>query len=107
MTEKRQMNRISSINLSYILVDEADSPIHQGMGRTLDLSTKGILLETSFPIDAKSSVLVSIGLADEIVEIRGKVIHQEQLENGNYSSGICFMSISDQVIEKINTYIKG
>jgi hypothetical protein len=107
MTEKRQTNRINSINLSYVLIDDEGSPIHQGMGRTMDLSTKGILLETSFPIDAKNSVLVTIGLADEIIEVRGKVSHQERLEDGNFSSGICFMAVSDQVITKIDTFLNG
>jgi hypothetical protein len=47
---KRKHERIQSLNLSYICLDEDANIIKQGMGRTLNISESGILLETHFPM---------------------------------------------------------
>ena len=52
--EKRKHPRVNALNLSYICLDEDQQVIKQGMGRTLNVSESGILLETHFPIEARA-----------------------------------------------------
>ena len=57
--DKRKHERIRSLNLSYICLDEEKNIVKQGMGRTLNLSESGLLLETHFPIESRHIVLMT------------------------------------------------
>jgi len=68
--EKRKHTRINSLNLSYVCLDENNQIFKQGMGRTLNVSESGILLETHFPIDDQYIVRLILGLEEDLVEIK-------------------------------------
>ena len=63
---KRKHERIQSLNLSYICLDEDNNIVKQGMGRTLNISESGILLETHFPIDMIYKLRKEIRAYDEL-----------------------------------------
>ena len=71
--DKRKHQRIPSLNLSYICLDENNNIVKQGMGRTLNLSESGILLETHFPIELEYLVLMTIALKEDLLEIKGSL----------------------------------
>lgn len=106
MSDKRISNRVDTLNLSYIMLNEADQIVHQGMGRTLNLSAKGTLLETAFPIELSYMVVISIGLADDLIEIKGKVAHTHRLENGMYLTGIEFIDVTDAERHMLTHFFK-
>ncbi len=106
MSEKREADRIDSLNLSYVLLDEKGRSIHQGMGRTLNISEKGILLETSFPIDPGYIVVLTIGLDNETIDIKSKVSHQRQFENGRYGTGLTFFEMPETVLDALRQFFK-
>ena len=103
--EKRKHARINSLNLSYICLDEKNKKIKQGMGRTLNVSESGILLETNFPIDSKHIVLLTIGLEEDIVDIRGKAVHSKTNAQGLYEVGIQFMDTDNKVNKTLKKFI--
>ena len=89
--DKRKGPRIQSTNLiSYVSCDENDQAIRQGMGRTLNVSEGGILLETHVPIDQHHVVALTIALEDELMEFRGRIAHSTKLKDGGFASGIHF-----------------
>jgi hypothetical protein len=94
------------LNLSYVLLNEEGQPIHQGMGRTLNLSEKGILLETSFPIEPGHTVVLTIGLEDETVDIKAKVSHFRQLENGLFGTGLTFFEVPGKTLDGLRQFFK-
>ena len=48
--ERRRHPRFESLNLiSYVVYDETDNAVRQGMGRTLNISKTGICLDTYKP----------------------------------------------------------
>jgi len=106
MTEKRKTDRINTLNLFYILLNDQDTAVHQGMGRTLNLSETGILLETHFPIESGYTVLISIGLAEDLVDVKGKVVHQRQLKDDTFVTGICFVEVTDTAIQIIKKFVQ-
>jgi hypothetical protein len=105
MAEKRQTDRISTLNLLYILLNDEDTPVQQGMGRTLNLSETGILLETHFPIEQGYTVLISIGLAEDLVDVKGKVAHHRQVDS-KFVTGIYFVEVTDAAIQLIQKFIQ-
>lgn len=106
MTEnKRKHLRVRSLNLLYFGVYEKDVLIKQGIGRTLDVSESGIRLETHFPMDPKNIVHLSIGLKDELVEIKGRAVHTVPGSRGKYEIGIKFNRIKKSSLEIVNKYI--
>lgn len=89
--EKRKHARISSLNLSYVCLDENNQIIKQGMGRSLNVSESGILLETHFPIDDRQIVILTLGLEEDLVDIKGRPIHSRTNDEGKYEVGIEFV----------------
>ena len=89
--EKRKHARISSLNLSYVCLDENNQIIKQGMGRSLNVSESGILLETHFPIDDQQTVILTLGLEEDLIDIKGRPIHSRTNDEGKYEVGIEFL----------------
>ena len=72
--DKRRHIRIDSLNLSHITVSEDGAVVYQGMGRTLNVSESGILLETKYKLPAGDKLVISIGLEDDLMELYGQAV---------------------------------
>lgn len=93
--EKRKKPRIGSHNLvSYMCVDANGHEVKQGIGRTLNISEEGILLETHTSMDPECTVSLSVGLEEEIRDFRGKITHSKGREDGKYENGIEFLTMN-------------
>ena len=104
---KRKHLRVGSLNLiAYLCIDEDNNVVSQGMGRTLNVSEGGILLETHVQMDSKHTVSLTIGLEDEVVEIRGKVVFPKTGEDGKFETGIQFLEIDKTTLLTLRKYIK-
>ena len=104
--EKRKHTRVNSLNLSYICLDEKNKKVKQGMGRTLNVSESGILLETNFPIDSKHIVLLTLGLEEDIVDIKGKAVHSKTNSKGLYEVGIEFTETDKKAYKILKKFIQ-
>ena len=103
--EKRKHPRVNALNLSYICLDEDHQVIKQGMGRTLNVSESGILLETHFPIEAKHTVVLSIGLNDRLVDIKGRLAHIRSTGPQVYEIGIEFIDLDETARHAVKNYL--
>ena len=103
--DQRKHQRIPSLNLSYVCLDENDNIVKQGMGRTLNISESGILLETQFPIESEYLVLMTIALHEDLLEIKGKPIHTRSNEAGNIEIGIEFLEPDQDSIRLLENFI--
>ena len=103
--EKRKHTRVSSLNLSYVCLDEKDKIVKQGMGRTLNVSESGILLETHFPIDNKHIVTLTLGLEEELVDIKGRPVHTRTNDEGKYEVGIQFFEPNKKARRSLKKFI--
>ena len=105
--EKRKYSRIDSINLlNYIYFDENEEEANQGMGRTLNVSEAGILLETHNPMDTSHTVSLTIGFKEDVVDIKGKVIYLKERSDAMYESGIEFFEMDETARSILKKYIK-
>jgi len=105
--DRRKHERINTFNLiSYSCIDETVQAISQGMGRTLNVSQNGILLETHVPIDPKHTVALVIGLEDELVNIKGRVVFSMAGEEDRFEAGIEFIETDEAAVDVLKKYIK-
>ena len=105
--DKRHHPRIRALNLiSYSCIDETDKVVAQGMGRTLNVSEDGILLETHVAIDPKYSIALAIGLEDELINIKGSIIHSGSGKDEKFEAGIEFIETDDSTIDILKKYIQ-
>jgi hypothetical protein len=107
INERRHHTRINALNLiSYNCIDATKNVVSQGMGRTLNVSEDGILLETHVSIDPKYTVELAIGLEDELINIKGSIIFSTPGKDEKYEAGIEFVETDDASIEILKKYIK-
>lgn len=107
INERRHHRRINALNLiSYNCIDATKNVVAQGMGRTLNVSEDGILLETHVSIDPKYTVELAIGLEDELINIKGSIIFSTPGKDEKYEAGIEFVETDDASIEILKKYIK-
>ena len=104
-TEKRKHKRINALNLSHIAVNDRETQVRQAIGRTLNVSESGILLETHFPIQSDQTVNLTVGIEEELVDIRGQVIHLLNGETGKFEMGIKFTDVGEEGINAIREFI--
>ncbi len=104
--DKRKHFRVNSLNLSYVFVDGNNDEGKQTIGRTLNVSESGILLETHIPVNLNDNLLLTIGLKEDLVNIKGKVVHSAKDEHGKYEVGVKFTAKDDAATEILGKYIK-
>jgi hypothetical protein len=106
MIEKRKHSRVDSIYLlNYVNLDEDDKEMMQGMGRTINVSESGIMLETHVAFKENDTVDVVVGIKEDMVTIRGKVVFTRTADTGRYQSGIEFLAIEDDSLATLRRYI--
>jgi len=106
MDEHRKHKRIDSTNLlNYVCLNEAGDAFNQGMGRTLNVSESGILLETHLPIDLKTRISLTIGMEEEIVDIEGKALYSRKNDQGSYETGIEFFDVQAAELTVLQKFI--
>jgi len=104
--EKRKHSRIDSLNLlNYLFSDASGGGSTQGMGRTLNVSESGILLETHAPIDINSIISLTIGFEEDVVDIKGRVVYTKENDRKMSESGIEFFDIDETARKILNQYI--
>jgi len=103
---KRKHERIRSLNLSYFCLDENNNIVKQGMGRTLNLSESGILLETHFPIEPNHTVKLTISLEENLLDIKGKPVHVKTIDGGKFQIGIQFADLDENATKLLKGFIR-
>ena len=104
--DKRRHIRIDSLNLSYIMVDENGKKAGEGMGRTLNVSNSGILLEANFYMPPDGTVDLTIAFEDEVVDLPGRVVHTRTGSEGMYETGIQFLDVDSEHHDFIKRFVK-
>jgi hypothetical protein len=103
---KRIDPRIETFNLLlYVCYDEDRHEMIQGMGKTLNVSEGGILLETHIPINPDYIVSLTIAMENELVDLKGRITHSRKREDGRFESGIEFMEMDEQKRRFLRQYL--
>ncbi len=106
-TEERHHPRVK--NLSLVQIDrhnEEGLPADLATGRTLDISPGGIRLELHHPLPLRTIVEMSLALDNELVDVRGKVVYLEEIDDERCAMGIQFIDIVEQTRQLLERYVK-
>jgi c-di-GMP-binding flagellar brake protein YcgR len=105
---KDRLKRLESINLvSFSHRDEEGRTDMESVGRTLDLSKGGILLELPNALPSTNDeVEITLSIKNSVIQAIGRIVHQRELENGNFGLGISFEEISERDSEIISKTLK-
>lgn len=104
--EQRKVTRINSLNLSYIAIDEDNVTVKQAMGRTLNVSENGILLETHFPMEERQKISLSLALEDDLISVKGEVVYSKPGEDEKFETGIKFSEVNEASRLILKKYIQ-
>ena len=105
--ERRKDPRIKTSNLiSLLSIDENGKEISQGLGRALDISKGGMLLETPHPIPEARLSLMAVDKDNILFEIEAKLAYCKKSAPELYQSGIRFIGTEEQVISYVTRLIK-
>jgi c-di-GMP-binding flagellar brake protein YcgR len=104
---RRQYVRVKTNNLiSYAAIDAQGAVIKQGMGRALDISQNGLMLESGCPIESKYISLLSAAPDDRLITIVGEVAYTRQDRPGCYKIGIRFTGSHEENVQFATSLIK-
>jgi len=106
--EKRRHPRINtSKDVSYILFDENENRLEQGVGRTLNLSQNGALLETDKPLYGAFIMLITIDLDGQKIQLKGRVANtRKSAAEGCYLTGIEFTGALEEQRSALVAFVK-
>ncbi len=97
-TERRKHPRVETNNLvSYVCIDDSGNEIDEGMGGAIDISLGGILIETHDPIESQDILLMAVGIKDELIDIKGKVVYCRAEDSGMFRTGIQFLETNEKI----------
>lgn len=103
--EKRNYIRLDSLHLlDYLIIDQEGRQTTHSMGRTLDVSEHGLKLEVSQAVNTGDTLMVTVGLEEDLIDLIGEVKFSHQLLN-RYTIGIEFTDISAEGIRILHKYI--
>lgn len=105
MEERRRDKRFDTINFVHYTLRDADGGSMEYMGRTLDASARGLLVEVHLPLPIGHNLMLSIGMGEDIVELCGEVVHCSDSEEGMFNSGIEFSPLSAEQEKKLQVYL--
>ena len=104
--EKRDSGRLNTKNLlDYVVVSAGGQTLDHGLGRTLDVSEGGLLMETPVAIAAGQTLLVTIGLGNEMVEVSGRVVRSAPSSGDLYATGVEFAAMDERRRDVLMRYL--
>ena len=107
MIDRRSHQRIKTENpLSYVSLDGDGIPVNQGMGRALNLSKGGLRIETKVPVEDYYIKLTSIGMKNELINIKVKIVYCNEEEPKNFRIGVSFIDANERIQKIISGMVK-
>ena len=99
--------RLETLNLVSLSHKDPDGRVDlEIVGRTLDLSVGGILLECSQPVPSENNeVEIILGIQEHVIKVVGEIIHTRELDDGNVGLGISFKDLSSEDADIITDFM--
>ena len=92
-TDRRKYERVEASNpISYESINKDGEIVLSSMGRTLNVSRTGIMLEITHLIKAEYVSLSTVDLEDNLIKIKGQLIFCRRTDSGLYQAGIRFIA---------------
>ncbi len=104
---ERAEPRHLAINLVSIqLLDENGVATDSGVGRTLDLSQHGMLLELDHSLPPDNTANLSFALGEIVVDVDAEIRSAKEIKDGKFAMGLKFINLSSEARAAIDEYLK-
>ena len=90
MIERRKYPRLKVHCRVFFQYSDAHGQVVQDMGMVLDISEKGMLLETSVPIHASTIKVMVPAQKNDALELMGNIIYSIPMPESHYRTGMVF-----------------
>lgn len=105
-SHERHDPRIKNLNLVQVSrFDEEGFHADLATGRTLDISQGGIRLELHHPLPLRTVVALTLALGDKLIEIEGKVVYLEEIDDERCAMGIQFREMTEAARRALDAYL--
>jgi hypothetical protein len=105
-SERRRYLRKDTLNLlDYTVIGDNGESINRGMGRTINISEKGILFETHVPFQIGQTLVITIELGEDLVEIKGCIRHVTASLD-KFNTGIEFIHLDEEGARVLKNYLE-
>ncbi|MBU1168742.1 MAG: hemerythrin domain-containing protein [Proteobacteria bacterium] len=106
--QKREFLRFQSSNLVYYtLLNESGDVYWEGVGKTLNVSMGGVLIEIDCQMeDVINTLFLEMALANNILKLKGRVAFVKETGAQRHELGIQFMDVSEQVQDDLSEFLK-
>lgn len=99
--ERRRFLRVAGqYPVVYTGYDERGAVSAQGRTKTLDISPSGALLLTEDKIETGRRLDLDVQIDQELLSLRGRVVHTERLVDGSFQLGVDFEHVSTQMLDR-------
>ena len=103
--EKRKFIRLDALHLlDYVIIDKDGNECGYSMARTIDVSINGIKMETVEQIPLDITLVITLGIEDNLIDIAGTPVHSET-SNNRYLSGIEFDKVEAGDRDVLRRYV--
>lgn len=107
LDEKRKYQRVQTDNLvSYTCIDDNNVESDQGVGKAIDISQGGLLLESHSAIETEKILLTTVNEKNELMEIKASVAYCREKKPGVFHTGVQFQEESDKIRQIVVGMIK-
>jgi c-di-GMP-binding flagellar brake protein YcgR len=107
MKERRKHPRVKTEDLiDYVCMDEHGNKVDEGMGRVLDISQGGLLLESHGWFKSQHIVLMTFDRKNETINLEGKVVYCREEESGRFRAGVQFLGANGEIRQNVVKLIK-
>ncbi len=97
--ERRKHPRVETDNhVSYTSMDDNGNPLKKGIGRAVNISQGGILIETHHSFEWQNILLLGIDIENNINRIKGRVVYCNSTNSGVFRTGIEFLEVNERIL---------
>ncbi|WP_321532905.1 PilZ domain-containing protein [uncultured Desulfuromonas sp.] len=105
LKERRRDPRYNTLNFVYFSFQDPANGDGEYMGKTLDASLRGLLLEVHLPLPIGQRLNLSVGACEDIFEFSGEVVHCMDHDDSMFCTGIEFDPMTVEQKEKLEHYL--
>jgi c-di-GMP-binding flagellar brake protein YcgR len=105
--ERRKHPRVETNNrVSYVCTDDNGNPIKEGVGKAINISQGGILIETHQAFEWKNILLLGIDIENKFNRIKGQVVYCNPATSGVFRTGIEFLEVNEKILSFVINLLK-
>ncbi|TWI74352.1 PilZ domain-containing protein [Desulfobotulus alkaliphilus] len=92
--------------IHFTVLGEEGAITMQGMGRTLNISLGGVLLEIHAPVPEGKKVQLSMGMGDDVLDLDAVVAHARPSGKNTIYAGLSFLPMTGPKAKLLSLFIE-